>query len=135
MSGTMQMVYVEDDALSREVMEVLMRTHFPEVALKILADSSDFMNDVEALPEMPEMFLLDIHVVPLDGFAMLRLLRDDIRYERAKVLAVTASVMNQEVVQLRSAGFNGAIAKPLDFDEFARLIGGALNGKEVWYVT
>lgn len=135
MSDPLHVLYVEDDPLSREIMAVLMRVNFPNMALTMLEDSADFVSRIEALPNAPALFLLDIHIEPIDGFAMLQILRDDVRYTSARVVAVTASVMNQEVVQLRRAGFNGAIAKPLDFDRFATLIDGVLDGKEVWYVT
>jgi DNA-binding NarL/FixJ family response regulator len=72
---------------------------------------------------------------PVDGFALLALLRTHARYSRCKVVAVTASVMNQEISQLRRSGFDGAIGKPLDFDHFASLIEKVLHGEEVWYVT
>jgi len=35
--------------------------------------------------------------------------------------------MNEEVARLRQAGFNGAIGKPLDFENFAVLIERILN--------
>ena len=131
----MQIVYVEDDAFSREVMGVWMRAAYPDAVLTILPDSKQFIAQIDKLPAVPRLFLLDVHVQPLDGFQMLDELRRHPDYAEAKIVAVTASVMNQEVVQLRGAGFNGAIAKPLDFDQFAGLIARVLDGEEVWYVT
>ncbi len=135
MIGALHVVYVEDDAFSREVMAVLVRVHLPDAALTIMADSADFVARVDQLDTAPDLFLLDVHVQPLDGIAMLRLLRGHRRYAKARIVAVTASVMNQEIVQLRSAGFNGAIGKPLDFDQFASLIDKVIHGEEVWYVS
>lgn len=128
------MVYVEDDTLSREVMSVLVRKAFPGAFLTIMPDSAAFIDRVESLPVQPGLFLLDVHVQPIDGFEMLGLLRRRPAYADAKIIAVTASVMNQEIVQLRSAGFDGAIGKPLDFDHFASLIERILRGDEVWDV-
>lgn len=135
MSDTFSVVYVEDDAFSREVMALLMRTAFPDIPLTIFSDSADFIDRLGLLPNVPRLFLLDVHIEPLDGFGMLQQLRADPRYAGSLVIAVTASVMNQEIVQLRQAGFNGAIGKPLDFDQFPSLISDVINGKEVWYVT
>jgi hypothetical protein len=43
--------------------------------------------------------------------------------------------MNEEVQQLEAAGFNGAIAKPLDREVFPELVEQILDGKTVWYVS
>ena len=41
---------------------------------------------------------------------------------------------DEEIAQLKQVGFNGAIGKPLDFDNFASLIDRVLAGEEVWYI-
>jgi two-component system sensor histidine kinase TorS len=50
------------------------------------------------------------------------------------IVALTASVMNEEVEQLKDAGFNGVIPKPIDMDGFPDLIEAILDGKDVWRV-
>ena len=72
---------------------------------------------------------------PEDGFALLKMLRGDPRFKATTVIALTASVMNEEVEQLQSAGFDGAISKPLVIHEFPKLIKQILEGEEIWYVS
>jgi hypothetical protein len=43
--------------------------------------------------------------------------------------------MNEEVQRLREAGFDGAIGKPLDFENFAPLIERVLKGESVWHIV
>ena len=70
------------------------------------------MRRIEALPSVPDVIFLDIHMKPHDGFEMLTRLRQHPIFAASTIIAVTASVMNEEVDRLREAGFNGAIGKP-----------------------
>ncbi len=127
-------VYVEDDPLSRQVMQMLLVRALGYKQLTILEDSTDFMQRVEALAPRPNVFFLDIHMQPLNGFSMLDMLRQHDAFRSAVVIAATASVMNEEVNRLRTAGFNGVIAKPVIQREFPGILKRILAGQEVWTI-
>jgi CheY-like chemotaxis protein len=127
-------IYVEDDPLSRDVMQMMLGTVIKAPHFMILSDSQDFLNKVQNADFTPDFFLLDIHVTPLDGFEMLRAIRDDERFAQARIIALTASVMNEEVAQLRTAGFDGAISKPLSVATFPELIGRIVQGESIWHI-
>jgi CheY-like chemotaxis protein len=128
-------LYVEDDPLSREVMQVLMENAMDVRSLTIFDDSVDFMGRIQSLPRIPDVILLDIHVKPYDGFEMLQQLQADPAYQNSKVIALTASVMNEEVEKLRTSGFDGAIAKPLSIQTFPDMIARVLAGEVIWYIA
>jgi CheY-like chemotaxis protein len=127
-------LYVEDDPLSRDVMQMLVDNIIEADSLVMLADSADFVQRVQALQPSPTIILLDIHVKPIDGFEMLRQLRALETLQNSKIVALTASVMNEEVEQLRESGFDGAIAKPLSVQEFPSLIERIVRGEHVWHI-
>jgi two-component system, cell cycle response regulator DivK len=127
-------LYVEDDLASRMVVQMLMPIlGYPK--LTILEDSTDFIACIEQLQDKPDVFLLDIQVKPIDGFGMLKLLRTHPNFQDTIVIALTASVMNEEIKLLRMAGFNSVISKPIDQRRFPELLNQILNGEEVWTVT
>ena len=128
-------LYVEDDMLSCQVMDMMLRNGLGVQQLTIFEDSHDFMTRVRSLPSPPDLVLLDVHVAPNNGFEMLQMIREDEDYRNLKVIALTASVMNEEVEQLRRSGFDGAIAKPLSISTFPQLIAGILNGDAVWHIA
>lgn len=132
--NTFSYLYVEDDPLSREVMQMIMENAMEVQRLTMFEDSQGFVERLAALAEKPHLILLDIHMKPIDGFAMLRLIRENVGYKETKVVALTASVMNDEVDKLRASGFDGAIAKPLKLSSFPSLIERILNGEIVWNV-
>ena len=128
-------LYVEDDRLSRTVMDMLLGTMMGITSYAIFEDSTDFMVRLKTLPVCPDVILLDIHVQPLNGFEMLKFIRADPEFENCRVVALTASVMNEEVKQLRLAGFDGTIGKPLDAGSFPSLLQKIQRGEAVWQIT
>lgn len=128
-------LYVEDDPLSREVMKMIMTNGLGVTRLSIFEDSVDFMSRLKALDPRPDVILLDVHVKPFSGLDMLQMLRADPDYRAAKIVALTASVMNEEVEQLRTSGFDSAIGKPLSVTTFPGLVERILVGETIWHVS
>ena len=135
MTATPTILYVEDDLESREIMRVLVEEVMQLPGLVLFGDSTDFLLRVEALQPRPDIILLDIHVAPHNGFQMLDMLRDHRYYKHVPIVALTASVMNEEVQMLQDAGFDGAIAKPLDQTVFPQLLERILNGEDIWSIV
>lgn len=127
-------LYVEDDAGSRKVMQGLVESLDAPIQLTIFNDSVDFINRVEYLTPEPDVFLLDIHVTPLDGFSMLTRLRQHLRFHSKLMIALTASVMHDEVRELKNSGFDGVLAKPLRFSDFPDVMQRILDGERIWKV-
>jgi CheY-like chemotaxis protein len=65
---------------------------------------------------------------------MLALIKAETDYAETKVIALTASVMNEEITKLRTSGFDGAISKPISIQTFPNLLEQVLNGETVWHV-
>ena len=127
-------VYVEDDELSRMVMVMMFEKAMNTKNYVIYKDSVDFIKNLHALPLVPDVILLDVHVRPYDSFEMLGMLRAQTSLHNCCVVALTASVMNEEIEQLRLAGFNGAIGKPISATTFPGFIERLLKGNAVWQV-
>jgi CheY-like chemotaxis protein len=66
---------------------------------------------------------------------MLEMIRERPEFDHVPVVALTASVMNEEVQQLKRAGFNGVIAKPIDVDTFPDILQRILDGETVWRIV
>lgn len=127
-------LYVEDDLSSRQVMQILLggRMALPHVTM--FEDSENFVARVQALDPKPDVIFLDIHVEPYSGFEMLAMLRELEDFRQTPVVALTASVMNEEVEQLKMAGFHSCLAKPIDLTTFPIALQDILNGNPVWVI-
>jgi len=128
------LLYVEDDPSSRLVMKLLIEKTLHTKNYAIFENSESFLEKLRALPMQPAIIMLDIHVPPQNGFQLLSLIRADVDYASTKVIALTASVMNEEVEKLRNSGFDGAIGKPINLSAFPSLIKRVLDGESVWQV-
>ena len=129
------LVYVEDDENSILIMKMVVERVMKLPALYVLKSSADFVQQVKGLGVVPDVFLLDIQMKPYDGVELLSMLRSDPQFNQSKVIALTASVTNEEVSLLKSGGFDGAIAKPLNIEVFPDLIARIINGEHVWYIA
>jgi two-component system cell cycle response regulator DivK len=118
-------LYVEDDPLSREVMELLLKQVLGYTQVITFGSSNDFMQQMRALANVPDVVFLDIQMQPHDGYEMLKI----------KVIAMTASVMATDVAALKSAGFDGMIGKPIMREAFPALLGRILSGESIWFIS
>jgi two-component system cell cycle response regulator DivK len=134
-NGQPVLVYVEDDEASIIVMKAIVEKVMKLQTLHVLQNGDDFMQQVEQLGVRPDIFLFDIQMKPFDGFELLIMLREDPQYDDSKVVALTASVMSEEVARLKRRGFDGAIAKPLNIEAFPDLIARIMDGESVWYIV
>lgn len=125
-------LYIEDDPLSRQVVHIILTMKMGYQDVAIFEDSTDYAARIAALPFVPDVFFLDIHMRPHTGFEILKHLRGDSRYVKAHVVALTASIMNEEVETLRVAGFDGVIGKPVDVVKFPVLVQRIMKGEKVW---
>jgi CheY-like chemotaxis protein len=128
------LVYVEDDEASVIVMKAIVERVMKLPSLHVLPNTADFVRRVKQLDVTPDLFLFDIQMDPYDGFDLLAMIREDPELCRSKVVALTASVMSEEVARLKRRGFDGAIAKPLNIEAFPDLIARIMDGESVWYI-
>ena len=127
-------LYVEDDPQSRKLMAMLLKGRMKLPHVTILEDSQNFLDHMEALDPKPDLILLDIHMKPFNGFEMLAMLRQLEWVDSTPIVALTASVMNEEVQQLQQAGFNGCLAKPIDLETFPQTLERVLAGETIWRI-
>ena len=134
MSESPVVLYVEDDPNSRIVLKMVLTARMNINQVIAFEDSKDFLARVERLQPHPNIIFLDIHVKPFDGFEMLKRLREHDQFQTTPVVALTASVMSNEIQELMDAGFDGCVAKPIDMHTFPTTFNRILSGDKVWWV-
>jgi two-component system response regulator len=73
--------------------------------------------------DLPAFILLDLKLPRVDGMDVLKALRNDPRTRLLRVVVLTTSREDQDVAESYSLGANSYIRKPVDFDEFIRVVG------------
>jgi len=82
-----------------------------------------------ARARMPALILMDIQLPGMSGIDALKALRAESATAAIPVVAITASVMQQDRQQIMSAGFNGFIEKPINLRSFLDTVQKALQAK------
>jgi two-component system cell cycle response regulator DivK len=71
-----------------------------------------------ATESRPDLVLMDIQLPGMNGIDALKALRAEPATAAIPVIALTASVMQQDRQQIMSAGFDGFIEKPINLRSF-----------------
>jgi len=82
-----------------------------------------------AASRKPDLILMDIQLPGMNGIEALKVLRGKPDTASIPVVAVTASVMQQDRTLITEAGFDGYISKPINIKEFLESVGRALARK------
>jgi len=127
-------LYIEDDPASRKVMEFLI-TRILGAQIVLFEDTRDFLERLLALPVLPTVIFVDIHIEPLDGYDVLRTMRAVKELQSIPIIAMTASVTGEDVSQVKDAGFDGLVGKPIKAQVFPNLLKRILIGEKVWFVS
>jgi CheY-like chemotaxis protein len=100
----------EDNIVNRELMRELL-----EIRGYHVTEACDGLEALEMLEQTrPDILLLDLGMPKLDGFGVVRKIRDNPRLVDLPVLAVTAYAMRGDREQVLNAGFDGYLSKPID---------------------
>ena len=70
----------------------------------------------------PMLILLDIHLPKIDGLEVLKRIRDDKRTHLCRVVILTSSKEESDLIRSYQLGVNSFIRKPVDFSQFAEAI-------------
>ncbi len=71
---------------------------------------------------MPKMILLDLKMPKMDGIDVLRALKADEATRGIPVVIMTSSHEESDLVRSYKLGVNSYIVKPVDFDNFAKMV-------------
>ena len=79
---------------------------------------------LELLEEVPEvdMILMDIMMPEMDGYETMRRIREQSRFKKTPIIALTAKAMKGDKAKCIEAGANDYLAKPVDADKLLSLM-------------
>ena len=80
-----------------------------------------------ATDRKPDLVLMDIQLPGMNGIDALRVLRGNADTASIPVIAVTASVMQQDRKLIMDAGFDAYVGKPINLKEFLEAVRVALE--------
>jgi PAS domain S-box-containing protein len=114
-----RVLYIEDNPVNL----TLMQAFFGRLpALQLLTAETPTEGLRLARSEAPGLILLDLQMPDMDGYAVLRRLRDDEATRAIPVLAVSANALQSDIDSALQAGFDDYLTKPLDLDRLVHCV-------------
>ena len=107
-----KIVIAEDSAAGRELLRELIESWGYEVI-----EATDGREALQKIIETaPDLVLCDIQMPEQDGYAVIQSLRQDTRFRKLPVIALTAFAMRGDKEKTLAAGFDGHHSKPVEFE-------------------
>jgi two-component system cell cycle response regulator DivK len=110
-----KILIAEDNATNRELFRELLEARGYTVVEA--CDGTEALQMMEQA--LPDILLLDIGMPVLDGFAVVRAIRESPRLAALPVLAVTAYAMQGDRERVLNSGFDGYLSKPINAKSLA----------------
>jgi CheY-like chemotaxis protein len=104
-----RILVADDNAAIREMLRDALEDRFEVVEAP---DGRDALEKIAAL--RPDLVLLDIGMPALDGFEVLRRVRQDPALAGVRIAALTAFAMESDRERAMAAGFDAYISKPVE---------------------
>jgi CheY-like chemotaxis protein len=113
-----KILLVEDNEQNRILMRQILAPHGYD-----MLEAKDGLTGLEmARAHMPDLILLDIQMPVMNGFMVIRELRNDPMLRRIKAIAVTSFAMKGDREKALQAGFDEYVTKPIDTRTFPELV-------------
>jgi two-component system, cell cycle response regulator DivK len=107
-----KIVVAEDSAAGRELLRELIESWGYEVI-----EATDGREALQKIIETaPDLVLCDIQMPEQDGYAVIQSLRQNPRFAKLPVIALTAFAMRGDKEKALAAGFDGHQSKPVEFE-------------------
>ena len=91
-----------------------------EAAIAYLGGTSPYCDWIQF--PLPSMVLLDVKLPGMDGFEVLRWIRQQSGLRTLRVAMLTSSDFDQDITTAYEAGANAFLTKPLGFDNFVQMM-------------
>jgi CheY-like chemotaxis protein len=101
---------VDDNATNRKLVVYVLAA--ADVDVLEAGDAKEALAILENT--VPDLILMDIQMPGMDGLSLTRLIKAHPKYQKVRVVALTAFAMPGDEEKARAAGCDGYITKPID---------------------
>ncbi|WLR51433.1 ATP-binding protein [Bacillus tianshenii] len=112
-------LYVEDNPANLQLVERIL-SKYEDIRLFSAANGELGIDLADA--HQPDLILLDINLPGIDGFEVLRRLKENKDTSEIPVIAVSANAMPRDIEKGLVAGFSNYLTKPIDIEKFLKAI-------------
>ena len=114
-----RILLVDDDV--RNIFALTSALEQKGARVEIARNGREAIDKLNAVPEI-DLVLMDVMMPEMDGYEATRLIRQEARWAKLPIIAVTAKAMKDDQDLCMRAGANDYLAKPIDLDRLFSLI-------------
>jgi two-component system, response regulator len=130
MAHDVEILLVDDNASDVELTVRALRRHKLANNIHVAEDGQAALDFVfcrgahadRSFGAQPKVVFLDLKMPKVDGIDVLRAIRGDSRTKMIPVVILTSSKEQRDIVEGYKLGVNAYIQKPVDFEEFRKVI-------------
>lgn len=108
---SLRLLYIEDDRLNAILFEEALRLQ-DGLELRVAVNARDALEQLAGW--CPDLLVLDAQLPDMDGFALLRTLRERPDLRDTPAVMCSADTLPEDVQRAQDAGFEGFWPKPID---------------------
>jgi CheY-like chemotaxis protein len=120
------LMILEDNESEIQMIRTIMRSQFPDANFKVAEHGREFLELVAASTEVPDIIILDINTPGMNGFDVLKLMRNCPDFNAIPIVMFSTSDTIGERVQAEQLGADGYVKKPSE-EDFGQAIRGIVN--------
>jgi two-component system, response regulator len=125
-----EILMVEDSTSDAELILRALKKNHSTIQVKVATDGEEALNFLLGQsefsdykpPNTPKVILLDLKLPKVDGFEVLKIIKNNPKTKLIPVVILTSSGEEIDVVESYQLGANSYIVKPVDFDKFMKTI-------------
>lgn len=127
MSKPLEVLLVEDDEDDVLLTKEALKDSKVIVSMAVAPDGDDALKRLRRQPPfenapIPDLILLDLNLPRVSGREVLKELKGDPVLKKIPVVVLTTSAADTDILKCYDLGANCYITKPVDFEQFQRII-------------
>jgi excisionase family DNA binding protein len=118
-SGRRRILIVDDDPAVVDLISDVLNT---DTRFETKIVNNGFEAGMQAKEYHPDLIILDVMLPDINGQAVCELIRQDPTMSDIKIICISGMVEEDKIADLRAAGADDFLQKPLDIDELVRRV-------------
>ncbi|MDF3071923.1 MAG: two-component hybrid sensor and regulator [Polyangiaceae bacterium] len=109
---------VDDNPINAKLARIILEE--AEFVVHVAGDAEQALHLLQHCE--PRLILMDLKLPGVDGLTLTRALREDARFQRTWIVALTAYAVKGDEARASAAGCDGYVTKPIDTDALAATV-------------
>ena len=118
-SGRRRILIVDDDPAMVDLISDVLAN---DARFEIKVVNNGFAAGMQAKEYHPDLIILDVMLPDINGQAVCELIRQDPTLTDIKIICISGMVEEDKIAELKAAGADDFLHKPLDIDELIRRV-------------